>query len=738
MNVTQSTFSSTADSDAGYGQLLQVLLRRRWWLLGGIVTAMGAAAVLSIFQTPTYLSFMQLLVEPNYQGKPQGTQQLESQFADSNVDIDSATQVNLLKSSALLKKAMEVVQSEYPDIDPEQPGSVAQFKKAIDVQQILQKSGKNTVETKIFQITYQDDDPVKTQKVLSALQKVYLDYNLEQQKQRLVRGLAFVNEQLPKIRQQVEQSETALEKFRRQQELVDPAQQAKAQGEALIAVQQQEQANLAQIRELQSRFASLQNQIAMSPQQAVLASRLSQSPRYQSLLNEIQKTELMLEQQRLRFKDGTDYVEQVKDQRQKQLNLLKTEVQRVLGTAAAPGGEALLNQGQLGALDVSLVNQMVEAQVALNGAQARQLSLASTEQQLRNELKRFPALLAEFNRLQPEVELNRDTLKQLLTAQQEIGLEVARGGFDWQVVEEPLLGAKTSAGVSRNLIIGAVVGLMLGGLAAFGREMADDSVHSSDELKKQLPSPLLGIVPELPLADEEGQLLNLPFRKSQTLSPEISQVIRWQPFRESLDLLYQNLQLISAVDSLNSIVVTSALAGEGKSTLVLGLAASAARLHQRVLVIDADLRRPSLHKQLGLPNDRGLSNLLTSNAPIPELLAAHGAESQSNISILTSGPTPADPAKLLSSHRMKEVMAAFEQTYDLVLLDAPPVLGMVDAILAASCCSGVVLVGRINRVSRSELTQASAMLSKLNVVGVVANGASYQTRNKAYYSAVAT
>jgi uncharacterized protein involved in exopolysaccharide biosynthesis len=517
MNVTQIGFNPTTESDAGYGQLLQVLLRRRWWLLGGLVTSIAVAGTLSLFQAPVYISFMQLLVEPNYQGKSQmGGQRLENEFADSNIQLDNATQINLMRSTGLLKRAMALLQTEYPQFDPEDPNSVNGFKGAINIQQITQRSGRDTVETKIFQVTYIDDDPIKTQRVLAALQKVYLDYNLEQQKQRLVRGLSFVNEQLPQIKQQVEQAEKALKDFRESQELIDPELQARGQVEALNTIQQQQQVNLAQLQELRSRFGNLQNQVAMSPQQAVLASRLSQSARYQNMLNEIQKTELTLEQQRLRFKDGTAFVDQLQEQRQRQLGLLQAEVRRVLGGSVDAGGEGLLTQGQLGGLDVTLVGQMVEAQVALNSAQARFMSLAGTEQQLREELKRFPSLLAEYGRLQPEVDLNRETLKQLLKAQQEIGLEIARGGFDWQVVEEPQLGAKSGPGTMRNLLIGAVVGLMLGGIAAFAREAADDAVHSSDDLKKQVPVPLLGMVPELALDGDEQPALNLPFQKSFT------------------------------------------------------------------------------------------------------------------------------------------------------------------------------------------------------------------------------
>ena len=235
--------------------------------------------------------------------------------------------------------------------------------------------------------------------------------------------------------------------------------------------------------------------------------------------------------------------------------------------------------------------------------------------------------------------------------------------------------------------------------------------------------PLLGLIPAVPRGSSEP-MLNLSFRKTPALAPATLQVVDWPPFRESLDLIYKNIQLLNSTFPFKSLVVTSALSGEGKSTLALGLAMSAARLHQRVLLIDADLRRPSLHKQLNLPNDEGLSTLLSSDRPVSEDQSyIQPAIAYSNISILTAGPTPTDPAKLLSSKRMAELVSTFEESYDLVLVDAPPVLGIVDAILAASFCNGVLMVGRIGQVTRSELAQATHMLDKLNVIGVIANGA---------------
>jgi polysaccharide biosynthesis transport protein len=708
-----STLTTMTEPDLGYGQLFGVLIRRRLWLISGILLGMTLGGIAGYRAKPTYTSSLQMLVEPNYRSKKVDA---GKEFSDVTVEVDIGTQTELLKSTKLVQQAMRNLQPQFNEMNPADPRAIVNFKQALQVGQL---ASKDKTATKIFQVSYVSEDPGKAQIVVQALQKVYQDYNLEQQRDRLAKGLAFVNKQLPDTVNKVKQAENRLEQFRREQELLDPAVQGQALEGSINRIVQEQEVNRTKLSELQQRNRDLQQRIGLDPQQALLASRLSQSSRYQSLLNEVQKTELALAQQQLRFRPGTAEVDQILDLRQQQISLLNTEVGRVAGVNGGSSGQ-LLRSGQLGALDMGLITQMVSTQIELQGETARYQNLAIEEQRVRQELQRFPQLLAIYNRLLPDIALNRGTMQQLLQAQQDIGIEIARGGYDWQVVEEPQVGLQSDPSLNRFLLLGTVAGLMVGGMIAFAREAIDDAVHSSEDLQKQVTLPLLGMVPGMRLSQNMPQL---PFGKPATLTAGTAMIINWQPFRDAVDLLYQNMQLLHPNGALKSLVVTSALSGEGKSTLALALAMSAARLNKRVLLIDADLRRPSLHKLLNLSNEQGLSSLLRSDTPISELTAAQAASNQSNLAIITAGPSPSDPAKLLSSQRMQALISSFEQNYDLVLIDAPPVLGMVDAVLASACTTGTLLVGRLDQVTRSELNQAMAVLKPLNVIGVIANGA---------------
>ncbi|BAB77583.1 GumC family protein [Anabaena sp. FACHB-709] len=698
-----------------FRNLTKILLRRRFIVLGVSCMVISATSFTAITNKPTYKSQMQILVSPNVSE--------EVGITNNNIDIpisieQYSVQKNLMQSSKLIDKVVNLLSFDYPNITKENIlGKTENSENSpLKVTQLETNKGAKQVLSPVFEISFQDNDPLKTKKVLLALQKVYQDYNLERRQERFNQGLAFINARLPVIKQQLRQAERKLEQFRKKHNLLDPELQSQVLIKSLTKTQEQLQLTRTQLQDINSRYQNLEERITEASQKALVSMRLAQSSRYKTLTSELQKTEQSLAKEQLRYTDDSPIVQSLKQQRRSQLTLVRQELKRLtaeLKTQTTPEPEQLVG------VDPNLVEEFVQVQTTALGLIANEKSLRESEQRIRSELSKYPSLIAEYQRLLPEVETQRKTLEQMLQAQQSMGMKIAHGGFDWLVLEEANLGTYVGNDRFWLVFVGMITGPILGVVLALIWGMRHRIIHSAQDLQKVSNLRLLGTVPKLAPRTMEKRLPNLSWLGGRNLTESEEVGNSWLPCHETLDMVYQNTQILKYPFPFKSMMVTSALPGEGRTTLAMGLAASAAHMHRRVLLIDANLRSPKLHKILQLSNDWGLSLLLLdeTNTEVQDYIQPI----HPSIDILTAGPTPEDAVELLSSQRLKDLIELFEETYDLVLIDAPPILGTVDGRIVASYCHGIMMVGRIGWVTQTELTQAVEILNSLNLVGIIAN-----------------
>jgi capsular exopolysaccharide synthesis family protein len=203
------------------------------------------------------------------------------------------------------------------------------------------------------------------------------------------------------------------------------------------------------------------------------------------------------------------------------------------------------------------------------------------------------------------------------------------------------------------------------------------------------------------------------------------------PEGEAFRHLRTNIFAYSRRADLKSLLVTSAEAGEGKSTIIVNLAYTIAQSGRKVVVVDSDLRMPTLHKTFGLANDVGLSNLLRQEATLETALRQ---TSEPGIAVITSGPLPSNPAELLESSHMATVLAQLHQRYDIVLLDAPAFLAVTDAAVLAPQVDGVLLVVQLAQTRQEAVAEVSQRLATIHAraVGFVVSRAELDTRSTYY------
>jgi receptor protein-tyrosine kinase len=269
----------------------------------------------------------------------------------------------------------------------------------------------------------------------------------------------------------------------------------------------------------------------------------------------------------------------------------------------------------------------------------------------------------------------------------------------------------------RNLALALAVGLLAGLALAAARHSLDTTIKTSEQTEEAAGAALLGVVPFDPATNRSTVI---------TTSEPNSHLA------EAYRQVQTSMQFMDADRETKVVVVTSCVPEEGKSTTACNLALSLAEAGKRVLLIDGDLRRPRAARYLGLPMGAGLTSVLVGKATLDEVIQTWGDPA---LSVLASGPVPPNPSKLVGSQHMREVLAELRERYDMVLIDAPPVLPVVDAVVLAAASDGALLVVRHGKTSRDQLGKAAAALrrAEVDVLGTVLNMAPRSGSNSYYY-----
>jgi capsular exopolysaccharide synthesis family protein len=289
------------------------------------------------------------------------------------------------------------------------------------------------------------------------------------------------------------------------------------------------------------------------------------------------------------------------------------------------------------------------------------------------------------------------------------GLETPRGSgtspVTVTVVDTAKLPARPSEPqVLRNIVLGLAVGLLAGGGAAVVAARLDRSVKDGDEASALVGAPLVGTI-------QRDQALNKTHTTDRRGDSRTA-----EDYRQ----LRNNLRFLEVDDPPRVIMVSSAVPAEGKTTLVINLALALAEAGQRVIVVEADLRRPKVTSYLGMVGGVGLTNVLTGTAYLEEVLQQHGMD---GLTVLAAGPTPPNPGELLASSHMRAVVEKLRGRFDVVLVDAPPLLPVADASGLAPHTDGVLLSVRYGSTRRDQLRQAATTVERAGgrTLGAVLN-----------------
>ena len=619
----------------------------------------------------------------------------------SSVDYQSLTRV--LKSPEVLIPLVNKLQKRYPNFDYKTLNSRLSIERVTFL-----RDGKEGG-TKLLNISYRDRDPKRIKYVLGETAQYYREYMGKERLKVSQQSIDFIARKMPPLEQKVDNLQQELQKLRMKYNFNnEPEQRNRSLSDQLD--------NLANRRlEVQVQLVESRHQYENYKKRSLKGDNrwiIDISPKsYENLIAKVNEIESQLALSSTQFYENSLPIQSLRDKQQSLGDLMKREAESVL----------------------------FQMKSQLEQLEARDRVLANSQNLLKAKITQIPQAQRRYDEIQLKLEIANKTLKLFLDKQKTLQLDAGQIDGSWQIISKPqlvtdekgTLASVTEKPTRRYLMIAIVISGLLGIAIGFLVEVLNTVFHTPEEIKSATKRPLLGVIPiAKAMKIKSRRVESVPPKftsvSSTTNSASLKPIIvsNYKDFSliEAFYYLYTNIQLLNAEHPITSLTITSTIKGEGKSTVAVYLAKTASAVGKRVLLVDANMRFPKLHTYLGLSNKKGLSNTLSSDLSLNEVIQRWPDDE--NLFVLTAGTIPPDPITLLSSKKMHYLMEQFLDLFDLVIYDTPPLIGLADGHLLASQTEGTVVIVKIEKTDRGMVRKALDQLNvaDFKVLGVVANG----------------
>ena len=700
----ESVVNSGPEGSEGYSYIRAywlILLKRRWTVLTVMTVLAAAVAIVSFKMQPVYEATARVEVEADTPAIQSITDLYRGEAGFSD-DAFLQTQVDVLKSENLAWRTIQQLglgqQAEFA------PGGAAQASVSAATQANLIGTFRGHLrvqlmrDSRMVEITFDSTDPQLAARAANALVNNYTEYNFHEKYDATRQASGFMEQQLDELKAKVEKSQQAMVDYERQNLIVDIGDKQSVVEQRLSALS----ADLTAAQNERFQKQSLYEAVTSNDSEAALDAQ-------DSLLQNLEGKYAELRQ---------DYVDAVgqygpnfpkalrlKDQMTEVQSLMERERKRI----------------------VTRIHD--DYQVALG--QERLLATALAHQ--KEEVGKLNQLSIEHNLLKREFETNQQLYASLLQHLKDATVSAGLRATNIHLVDSALVPTyPVRPRVMYNIGIGLMVGLVLGITLAIIEESLDTSVKSAEDLERVIGAPTLTVVP---LA-RSSSWLRMGGEKSRPQDGAVESIVLKHPtssLAEAYHILRTAILLSTAPRPPQALLVTSAQPGEGKTCTALNLAIGLAQRGVPVVLVDADMRRPGISRALGISaNGAGLSTVLSGAHTLDESLRQ--SESVPNLWVLPAGPEAPNPADLLSSPAMRQVLEQLRARFTHVLLDSAPLLLVTDPTLLSGMVDGTLLVVESGVMARRGLARAHKILQSAGgrLLGAVLN--KWDARSEGYYA----
>ena len=728
-----TTQRSSSDSWWHPTDYLRIVYKRRWVALPAFLLVFVSGALDTIRAVPIYEARTQLLIERDTRRQTSIDSIVNDRSSGYYDDGFYLTQYNVLKSRSLASRAVEALEKQgKPERVPPPPGmsfslgSLIGYARyhvsnlfsgpppavAADAEGNGEAGAEETREpngyspkagrflasltvvpvrnSSLVNLVFRSPDPDYAARAVNELANQYRARNLESRVLDTKEANDFLSKQLEEQRLKVEQSEAAALKYKEQHNAtsVDDRQN--------IVVQ---------------RLTELNAQVTRAK-----IERLDKEALYNQLL-EARNNGGRIDA--LPMVMANEYIQKLK------LDITTLEERRnQMAAQYGPNWPAMKEVSS--SLAVAQQRLATEVDGVINAARTDYLAAKGKEDSMvaalnaqKGESMGLDRKAVEYAALEREAKADRQLYENLMQRTKETGVTGQYRDSNIQIIDAAEVpGGPVLPNVPRDLMVSMLTGLVLAFGLVFAFEYFDSRIKSPDEIKTHLNIPFLGLVPSVPVKDGEQMLLG-----ASEVPPA---------FAESMKAIRTGVVFSSAEEGSRSIVITSTAPHEGKTVVSSNLAAALAQTDQKVLIIDADMRRPRIHEVFGWLQDPGLSNVLVGTSTLADSVRKSTVP---NLSVLPAGHIPPNPAELLGAPRFRELLRELGRQYDWIIIDAPPVMAVTDAALVGNIATGVVFVVGAEMTSRRHAAIAIEQLAaaQSRFIGAVLNRANVQ-RHGYYYS----
>lgn len=667
--------------------------RSRYWIAGIFAVCIGLAVVAALLTTRLYQASASVEVRQEAE-KVLGTE-ADREGAASKADAERflQTQLDIIRSRGVAETVAERqglfrgdafltamgVDAENAEVPLGMTASDAHRERVLDTL-LKAMRARYTGTTRIAVISFTSPDPRLSARIANAFAEAYIRSNLSRKAGSSVYALDFLRGQLGEAQARLARSEQEVVAYARRTRIVDAGNAAGTTGSSdTTRPQSLITAQLVQLNEAYSTAVSDRIQAQQKWNQIAQLPALS-TP---DVLNN-NAVQMLLEKRA-----------DIQGQYRQQLTTRREDYP----TVAAAAAQVRELDRQINTLAGNIRNGIRNAAEI---AQARERQLADEIDALKSSTLSEQNQGIELSILRREADTNRQQYEALLRRYNALNAESGVQTNNLSIVDQAYIPNRPSwPKLSLNIALALILGMLLSALFVFLREQLFNSIRTPDQVRDATGLPILGVVPSSDTPSED------------LADPKSFQSDAYSSVRTSLSLLSR--------DGLpRTIMFTSTQQGEGKSTACQALALSLARLGKRVLIIDVDLRRPNMHRLFDVPNKQGFSNLVSGQIPLAQAIRTTGIP---NIDLIVAGDIPPNPTELMDSPQVRAMLAELQSTYDAVLVDSAPVLGLADAIILSSEVEATVYVMESGRntprtvqTSLSRLTQGGGSIAGVVLV----------------------